>query len=153
VLRDFASLLRQWAKASDRSMGRKKRILMAALKHSLRANPEEYDKGLGLAVLEALEGLDYGDILTLRRIALDTDDYEEMVREHGSGPAPPDLYDGDAWHAARLDLAGLVGGNAGAAKAELMHVTWFGRKVLEYVQNGFADVVAEEEREERKAQE
>ncbi len=140
---DFHAFVRAWAKASERSVGRKKRILMAALQHSLRADPEEYERGLGLQILEALEGLDYGDVLVLRRIA---DRVARRRADPNRGAGRP-MVDGDAWHTSRLIEAGMVTGLVQSNEVKRAHPSWFGQKVLEYVQKGFAEDVAEEERE------
>lgn len=138
VVRDFASLLRAWEKASERSMGRKKRVLMAALQSSLKADPEEYDRGLGLAVLAVLEGLDYGDTLILKRVCEGAED--NLVDCYL--PAEGLTY----WHLDRLDAAGLLTHepHAGAHRAR---PTRFGRRVFAYIRDGFGSDIAEEERE------
>ncbi|MBO6937513.1 MAG: hypothetical protein JJ863_21245 [Deltaproteobacteria bacterium] len=148
---DFHAFVRAWAKASERSVGRKKRILMAALQHSLRADPEEYERGLGLQILEVLEGLDYGDILVLRATVERREKAERHNRSRPSAPrvkTAPRFKEGDAHHARRLidarllEASGAVDGYVLDAK-----ITWIGTKVLEYVQNGLADDLAAEERE------
>ncbi len=147
---DFNALLRAWAKASERSVGRKKRILMAALQHSLRADEEEYERGIGLEVLEALEGLDYGDILTLRKVAQEVAAIQEARKTTtGSAPSRKPLSAGDHWHAVRLIDRGLMTGNTQMNPREVKGalLTWFGHKVLEYVQADFADHVRKKDQE------
>ena len=149
---DFHAFVGAWAKASERSVGRKKRILMAALQHSLRADQEEYERGLGLQILEVLEGLDYGDIAVLRQVIEHWEEAERFNQgQPGSKRRSPasQLRAADAWHGHRLHMAGLLNGSPPMSANGMNNVvaTWFGLKVLEYVQGGLAEDIAKEERE------